>query len=87
MSRNELAEWMARERSTKATAEDGVEAFLPETLDRPKDCRRCFSADACMLYRKVGERTGRLPNSRRLTRYLRRKTTRSRSSSRRRQAT
>jgi DNA replication ATP-dependent helicase Dna2 len=50
MTRNELAEWMARERASKA---DEGDAFLPETLDRPNDCKRCFAADACMLYRKV----------------------------------
>jgi DNA replication ATP-dependent helicase Dna2 len=54
MTRNELAQWMARDRSAPAKDVEVEDAFLPETLDRPSDCKRCFSADACMLYRRVG---------------------------------
>lgn len=80
MARNELAEWMVRERSSRKPApapplvpptidsddefatppEPQVapleDVFLPETIDRPSDCTRCFSADVCMLYRKAVDR-------------------------------
>lgn len=70
MARNELAEWMVREREagdlrklaagdTTGTAVDPIDVeelsvpFLPEGLDVPNECDRCYAADVCMLYRKV----------------------------------
>lgn len=62
MTRNELAEWMVRERqSPKAEGEAALAAeiedvFLPEPIDNPRECMKCFASDACLLYRKVSRR-------------------------------
>lgn len=65
MARNELAEWMFRERSTRAATVSNEpdseptaieDRFLPETTDTASDCKRCYASDVCMLYRKVSRR-------------------------------
>ncbi|KAJ3807809.1 DNA replication factor Dna2-domain-containing protein [Lentinula aff. lateritia] len=47
IGRNELAMYMMR-RQTNST-----EPFLPPTIDDERTCKRCFSLDLCMLYRKA----------------------------------
>jgi DNA replication ATP-dependent helicase Dna2 len=37
------------------TTQSAQEITLPEPLDEFKTCRRCYQADACMLYRKAVE--------------------------------
>ncbi len=49
--RNEMASYMARRHLVKAGG--GSESFLPPTLDDERVCKRCYSLDTCMLYRKV----------------------------------
>jgi DNA replication ATP-dependent helicase Dna2 len=44
-TRNELAEWMVRER------ESADEPFLPRTVDDQRECKNCYASDVCMLYR------------------------------------
>lgn len=59
MARNELADWTVRKRHDPTAdgqavlAEEIEDAFLPEPIDNPKACLRCYAADACFLYRKV----------------------------------
>ncbi|KAG6382086.1 Dna2-domain-containing protein [Boletus reticuloceps] len=46
---NEMAAYMMRRvNQSKAT-----EPFLPPTIDDERTCKRCYSLDACMLYRKA----------------------------------
>lgn len=33
--------------------EHSTQKRLPETIDRERDCARCYQVDVCMLYRKV----------------------------------
>ncbi|KAJ3750860.1 DNA replication factor Dna2-domain-containing protein [Lentinula detonsa] len=47
LGRNELAMYMKR-RQTNST-----EPFLPPTIDDERTCKRCYSLDICMLYRKA----------------------------------
>ncbi|KAJ4485710.1 DNA replication factor Dna2-domain-containing protein [Lentinula aciculospora] len=49
IGRNELAMYMMR-RQTNST-----EPFLPPTIDDERTCKRCYSLDVCMLYRKAVE--------------------------------
>lgn len=69
MARNELAEWMVRERqSPKAEGDAALAAeiedvFLPEPIDNPRECMKCFASDACLLYRKVSRRSALLADS------------------------
>lgn len=60
MARNDMAAWMMRrmskEGSKKVHKETEVEeAFLPATIDDERICKRCYTLDTCMLYRKVRE--------------------------------
>ncbi|KAL1411310.1 DNA replication endonuclease-helicase Dna2 [Vanrija albida] len=57
-TRNELADWMARERVPPPKEEPNALAvpFMPPTIDNPTDCDRCYASDACMLYRKAVDR-------------------------------
>lgn len=49
--RNEMAGYMARRH---VVGPDGSSSsFLPPTLDDERICKRCYSLDTCMLYRKV----------------------------------
>lgn len=66
IARNEMAGYMAR-RHWKPKARGGhvqvevegeksgdvEEAFLPPTIDDERTCKRCYTLDTCMLYRKV----------------------------------
>ncbi|KAJ7784549.1 DNA replication factor Dna2-domain-containing protein [Mycena metata] len=62
-ARNEMAVYMARriqkkdyrknENETKVL--ETAEPFLPRTIDDERTCKRCFSLDTCMLYRKAVE--------------------------------
>ncbi|KAF9010450.1 Dna2-domain-containing protein [Hymenopellis radicata] len=51
--RNEMASYMARRHLVKPGG--GSESFLPPTLDDERVCKRCYSLDTCMLYRKAVE--------------------------------
>jgi DNA replication ATP-dependent helicase Dna2 len=69
IARNELAHYLAKERSiddgivkpaqieTDGTGvenrDSAIESFLPPTIDHPRECKTCYAVDACMLYRKV----------------------------------
>lgn len=54
--RNTIADTVAR-RFQKGFGrhqdEEEEGSFLPETIDDERICGRCYSLDACMLYRKV----------------------------------
>jgi DNA replication ATP-dependent helicase Dna2 len=56
-ARNEMAVYMMRRiRRLDNHGLGGhteVEPFLPPTIDDERICKRCFSLDTCMLYRKV----------------------------------
>ena len=52
MSRNELAHFLAKQRSTLAS-EETTESFLPPTIDSARECKMCYASDACMLYRRA----------------------------------
>ncbi|KAJ7644148.1 Dna2-domain-containing protein [Roridomyces roridus] len=57
-ARNELAAYMARriqKRGSREEAIEDAEPFLPPTIDDERVCKRCFSLDSCMLYRKAVE--------------------------------
>lgn len=64
MARNELAGYIVR-RKVKVDSDDDVkspgghwlsgEPFLPPTIDNERVCGRCYSSDACMLYKKVSK--------------------------------
>ncbi|KAJ4472562.1 Dna2-domain-containing protein [Lentinula edodes] len=49
IGRNELAMYMMRRQK------NSTEPFLPPTIDDERTCKRCFSLDLCMLYRKAVE--------------------------------
>lgn len=55
--RNTLAGYIVRRnQGEKCGTDRGVHAeepFLPPTLDDERTCKRCYSLDTCMLYRKV----------------------------------
>ncbi|EJT99626.1 Dna2-domain-containing protein [Dacryopinax primogenitus] len=61
MARNDLAEWTmgqndgeAREQAIEVELGDVEEmAFLPEPLDDPWSCGKCYALDGCMLYRRT----------------------------------
>ncbi|ORX38549.1 AAA domain-domain-containing protein, partial [Kockovaella imperatae] len=61
MTRNDLANYLAKQRTTEAelgtqySYDTEIEdtAFLPPTIDHPKECRTCYAVDTCMLYRKT----------------------------------
>lgn len=48
-TRNELAEWMVRERQSVD------EPFLPRTVDDQRECKNCYASDVCMLYRRAND--------------------------------
>lgn len=50
-TRNELAEWMMRERRN---VEDET-PFLPATVNEQRECKNCYASDVCMLYRKAND--------------------------------
>ncbi|KAF5357379.1 hypothetical protein D9758_005868 [Tetrapyrgos nigripes] len=50
IGRNELATYMMR-RQRKGSSEP----FLPPTIDDERVCKKCYSLDSCMLYRKAVE--------------------------------
>jgi DNA replication ATP-dependent helicase Dna2 len=61
-ARNELAAYMARriqkERDNRKGGDERkelepAESFLPPTIDDERVCKRCYTLDTCMLYRKV----------------------------------
>ncbi|KAJ7175873.1 DNA replication factor Dna2-domain-containing protein [Mycena filopes] len=62
-ARNEMAVYMARRIQKKDFSRGGdrmkidevAEPFLPRTIDDERTCKRCFSLDTCMLYRKAVE--------------------------------
>ncbi|ORY35636.1 putative DNA replication helicase dna2 [Naematelia encephala] len=68
IARNELAAFLSVKRSvpkspTETAAPENIEeAFLPPTIDNPKECRKCYSVDSCMLYRKTEEASGPMEN-------------------------
>lgn len=47
LGRNEMAMYMMRRQT------NSVERFLPPTIDDECTCKRCYSLDVCMLYRKA----------------------------------
>lgn len=49
LGRNELAMYMMR-RNSKSE-----KPFLPPTIDDERTCKRCYSLDICMLYRKASD--------------------------------
>ena len=55
IARNEMANSMVRRDDDikKSNAFSDVKDFLPETIDDPWLCNRCYAVDICMLYRKV----------------------------------
>lgn len=56
MARNEVAEWLARDRVSLPSVgdEQDIQApFMPPTVDNPKECDKCYAGESCMLYRKV----------------------------------
>lgn len=61
MARNELAGWMVRDRQNRkaegeaALAAEIEDVFLPDPIDNPRECMKCYASDACMLYRKVSQ--------------------------------
>lgn len=55
-ARNEMAVYMTRRKLDHRKAGDETkvpEPFLPPTIDDERVCKRCYSSDICMLYRKV----------------------------------
>ncbi|KAF8554816.1 Dna2-domain-containing protein [Imleria badia] len=50
-ARNEMAAYMMK-RTNQGKAS---EPFLPPTIDDERACKKCYSLDACMLYRKAVE--------------------------------
>ncbi|KAJ7863097.1 DNA replication factor Dna2-domain-containing protein [Mycena olivaceomarginata] len=63
-ARNELAAYMARriqkERDNRKGGDERkelepAESFLPPTIDDERVCKRCYTLDTCMLYRKAVE--------------------------------
>jgi DNA replication ATP-dependent helicase Dna2 len=58
--RNDLATYLSRKRvlpgskpaTTDAEPVDNL-AFLPPTIDHPRECKTCYASDSCMLYRRV----------------------------------
>ena len=48
-ARNEMAAYMMRRVNQGKTPEP----FLPPTIDDERACKKCYSLDACMLYRKA----------------------------------
>ena len=62
ITRNELANYLTRRLrmrmdTTSGSGQTGDScSFLPPTIDQERACSRCYVADACMLYRKVGDR-------------------------------
>ncbi|WVR07485.1 hypothetical protein IAU60_004527 [Kwoniella sp. DSM 27419] len=72
IARNELADWLSKKRRvpkeapgvspTNASPVDDLEdAFLPPTLDNPRECRTCYAVDSCMLYRKAIDKVASHP--------------------------
>lgn len=63
IARNEMALYMMRRAGDKSANNDhadnatntDIEAdlFLPQTIDDARICGKCYTLDACMLYRKV----------------------------------
>ncbi|KAG6333843.1 hypothetical protein ID866_5248 [Astraeus odoratus] len=51
IARNELAGYMMR----RANHSKSQEPFLPPTIDDEWICKKCYTADVCMLYRKAVE--------------------------------
>ncbi|KAJ3830368.1 Dna2-domain-containing protein [Lentinula raphanica] len=49
LGRNELAMYTMRRQTNSS------EPFLPPTIDDERTCKRCYSLDICMLYRKAVE--------------------------------
>ncbi|WVQ81912.1 hypothetical protein IAT38_004039 [Cryptococcus sp. DSM 104549] len=41
------------EEEGEGMVEDIEEAFLPPTIDHPRECKMCYAVDSCMLYRKA----------------------------------
>ncbi|KAJ7134639.1 Dna2-domain-containing protein [Mycena epipterygia] len=57
-ARNELAAYMTRRKLDHRKSGDEIkvpEPFLPPTIDNERVCKRCYSSDICMLYRKAVE--------------------------------
>ncbi|KAJ6613311.1 Dna2-domain-containing protein [Mycena sp. CBHHK59/15] len=59
-ARNEMAVYMMRRIQKLDSRRPGdemehAEPFLPPTIDDERTCKRCFSLDTCMLYRKTVE--------------------------------
>lgn len=50
-TRNELAEWIVRERQSA----EATEPFLPATVNQQRECKNCYASDVCMLYRKAND--------------------------------
>ena len=46
-----MAAFLMRRQTSKGEAPNG--ALLPPTLDEERVCKKCYAADACMLYRRV----------------------------------
>ncbi|KAL0569245.1 DNA replication endonuclease-helicase Dna2 [Marasmius crinis-equi] len=54
IARNEIAAYMKlRQNALKSGSSE--ERFLPPTIDDERTCKRCYSLDSCMLYRKAVE--------------------------------
>ncbi|KAG7095095.1 hypothetical protein E1B28_005882 [Marasmius oreades] len=57
LARNEIAAYLKRRQfNVKSHTESTfAEPFLPPTIDDERTCKRCYSIDSCMLYRKAVE--------------------------------
>ncbi|KAJ8085344.1 DNA replication endonuclease-helicase Dna2 [Marasmius tenuissimus] len=56
LARNEIAAYTRRRQiGLKVDSELPPEPFLPPTIDDERTCKRCYSIDSCMLYRKAVE--------------------------------
>ncbi len=61
IARNELAHYLSKKRKLPGAVQDRpladieLAAFLPPTIDHPRECSHCYAVDSCMLYRKVSQ--------------------------------
>ncbi|KAF9261112.1 Dna2-domain-containing protein [Marasmius fiardii PR-910] len=57
LARNEIAAYMKRRQTSLKSHTGGTSAepFLPPTIDDERTCKRCYSIDSCMLYRRAVE--------------------------------
>jgi DNA replication ATP-dependent helicase Dna2 len=53
MVRNQMAAYMMKRQKGEE------EKFLPPTIDDERTCKRCYTVDTCMLYRKVSSQASK----------------------------